>query len=86
MAIWCALWWIRGGGAGELKGGAAARPAASCGPLGGPDRWLRERAAVVVTQHMVRGQPARCDPLLEPVAITEHCVIGDQIRGTRGLV
>jgi hypothetical protein len=33
-----------------------------------------------LTQHMVRGQPARCDPLLEPVAITEHCVIGDQIR------
>jgi hypothetical protein len=26
------------------------------------------------------------DPLADPVAITEHCVIGDQIRGACRLV
>jgi hypothetical protein len=30
--------------------------------------------------HVAPGRPAVRDPLAEPVAITEHCVIGDQIR------
>lgn len=45
--------------------GRMAKPGSSSGPL---------------TGRQAPRLPARQDPLVHPVAITEHCVIGDQIR------
>jgi len=54
----------------------ARRPGA--GGWAGPMAGLRSPGPQV-DRHPPR-PPARRDPLVHPVAITEHCVIGDQIR------
>jgi hypothetical protein len=74
----CALWWTRGGAVSTRMMPRHARSLAV-------GRWaarIADHGSVPspLNDHAVLRQPSRRDPLLEPVAITEHCYIGDQIR------
>src|SRR5262249_57181640 len=51
-------------------------PAAGCGA----GRMAPRGPPVLTADRQALQLPARRDPLVHPVAITEHCVIGDQIR------
>ena len=50
----------------------------------GVGRWAGRMAALGLVRPAAGAQPPRpprrLDPLFQPVAVTEHCVIGDQIR------
>jgi hypothetical protein len=62
--------------------GPQARPRHARRP--GPGAWAgrvaKLRSAGPPADRQPRRPPARRDPLVHPVAITEHCIIGDQIR------
>jgi hypothetical protein len=66
------------------RGGVGARTAARHAPPQGAGRWAGRMVALGLVRPAAGAQPPqpprRYDPLVHPVAVTEHCVIGDQIR------
>lgn len=62
--------------------GPQARPrhARRPGAGGWAGRMAKPRSSGLPADRQALRLPARRDPLIHPVAITEHCVIGDQIR------
>ena len=67
---------------GEGRVGPQARPrhARRQNAGGWAGRMARQRSPGRPADRQVLRPPAHPDPLVHPVAITEHCVIGDQIR------
>ena len=68
-----------------LRGGwvsprARPRHARRQGARGWAGRVAKQRSPGRPADRQALRLPARRDPLVHPVAITEHCVIGDQIR------
>jgi hypothetical protein len=68
------------GGRGGVGAGTVARHALPQGT----GRWAARMVALGLVRPAAAAQPPRPprrhDPLFQPVAVTEHCVIGDQIR------
>ena len=77
---WGAVGSQREGGGGGLSARTVARHAVPQGV----GRWAGRMAALGLVRPAADAQPPRPprhnDPLVQPVAVTEHCVIGDQIR------
>jgi hypothetical protein len=68
---------MRGGWVGpQARPRHARRPA----PRGWAGRMAKPRSPGLPADRQALQLPGRRDPLVHPVAITEHCVIGDQIR------
>ena len=65
-------------------GGLSARTVARHAVPQGVGRWAGRMAALGLVRPAADAQPPRparrYDPLAHPVAVTEHCVIGDRIR------
>ena len=68
----------------EGEGGLSARTVARHAVPQGVGRWAGRMVALGLVRPAADAHPPRPprrhDPLLHPVAVTEHCVIGDQIR------
>jgi hypothetical protein len=66
------------------EGGLSARTVARHAVPQGVGRWAGRMVALGLVRPAADAQPPRPprrhDPLAHPVAVTEHCVIGDQIR------